>query len=174
MTAKELINRFEIVLHDDTTVQIFGKPSKTQISEIKAAKTEILEILKAERAAKEKAKAERAAKIAAIEGLEEIRNAIYAVEKYHRDFNRMMEDEYNDGVNPPRRPSTSVADIKAKYPRAAAYLKAESFTYASHYAKSGAGARALERIINGEDYETVITEMESEWENAAREAVMRN
>jgi len=129
-----------------------------------AAKTNKVSGNKADKAASEKAIAERKAKTAAIEGLEEIRSAIHAAEQYHRDFNRMMDDEYNDGVNPPERPTTNIAELKARYPRAAAYLVAESYSYADHYVKAGAGKRAVERIINGEDYNKVLADMKAEWD----------
>jgi hypothetical protein len=51
----------------------------------------------------------------------------------------------------------------AKYPRAAAYLKAEKFSYAANSAKSNAGKKALMKILDGKDYTTAIEEMEKEW-----------
>ena len=54
--------------------------------------------------------------------------------------------------------------LKAKYPRAAAYLKAREWGCAAHYVKAKAGRDAEERIINGEDHATVIAEMEKSWD----------
>lgn len=114
------------------------------------------------------ATAERNAKIEAIEGLEEIRAAQAAWDKYHDDFDRRMSDENlsSFGISPPK---DDVAATKAKYPRAAAYLRAESYSYASNYAKSDAGHKALERIINGEEYTTALADMEKEWSDHCQE-----
>lgn len=98
-----------------------------------------------------------------IEGLEEIRKAIIAEENYADAFAAMMENADNDGVNPPKAPKVSSKNFKKKYPKAAAYLWAESWNYASNDVKSSAGSRAMERIEAGEDYEKVLKEMQEEW-----------
>lgn len=100
---------------------------------------------------------------AACPGINELRAAYDDVERYHREFNRMMEDGDNDGVRPPRAIRGDVDALRAQYPIAAAYLKAESWSFADHYAKSGAGRRAMERIISGEPYDVVLADMEREW-----------
>ena len=112
--------------------------------------------------------AERRATLAAscatnVPGLHELEAALNNEERYSREFERMMEDGNNDGVNPPRPISVSTADVAAKYPIAAAYHKAECWAKASHYAKSGAGKRAKVRIAGGEAWEKVIGDMEAEW-----------
>lgn len=118
--------------------------------------------------------AEEASLLANVPGLRELESAIAAWNNYHHEFSRMMDDEYNDGVNPPKKPTVDVDEIRAKYPVAAAYLKAQSYAYASHYAKVAAGEKAVERIANGEDYKIVIDEMEAEWSQAAHESVMNS
>ena len=63
-------------------------------------------------------------------------------------------------------PSKPVVDAKAiaeQYPAAVAYLKAESYEYASHYAKAGAGRRAKQAIADGADYTEALVQMEAEW-----------
>lgn len=129
---------------------------KSEVQEIKASLT-------AEHDAKVAAADAKRAKIDAIEGLNELRKAINDIDRYHRAFDRMMEDENNDGVRPPKRPTMNVEELKAKYPRAAAYLKAEKFATGAHYVKANAGSKALDKIINGEDYTAAIAEMEAEW-----------
>lgn len=124
---------------------------------------EIKAHLIAERDAKAAAAAAREAKIDAIEGLKEIKSAIYDRQRYHREFNAMMDDEFNDGACPPKLPKADVDELMAKYPRATAYIKAENYSYAAHDVKSNAGKKALEKIINGEDYEKAIADMETEW-----------
>ncbi len=89
------------------------------------------------------------AKENAIEGLAELRAARSDHERYRREFNAMMEDEYNDGVNPPRGPKADAAELATRYPRAATYLRAESYSLAAHWAKSKAGHQAMEIILNG-------------------------
>jgi hypothetical protein len=141
---------------------------KTICSEIKEGlwreeAQEIKAYLTAERNAQLVEEAAIQAKIDAIEGLKEIKSAIYDRQRYHREFNAMMDDEFNDGAFPPKPPKADVDELMAKYPRATAYIKAEKYSYAAHDVKSKAGKKALEKIINGEDYEKAIADMETEW-----------
>lgn len=129
---------------------------KTEIEEIRAH-------LQKEKDAEEAAAKDRQEKINAIEGLQEIRDAKEAWYRYHDEFERMMDSEYNDGACPPKEPTVNIEELKSKYPRAAAYIMAENYNCAANYAKSSAGKKALEKIINGEDYAQAIAEMESEW-----------
>ena len=92
-----------------------------------------------------------------VPGLKELRKAQDAAandnERYHRSFERMMDDEGNDGARPPRRIDESLAEkatrLATQYPRAAMYLQAEGFTYASAVAKYSAGKKAMELISTG-------------------------
>lgn len=109
-------------------------------------------------------RADREAKIRAnVPGLTKLKTTIDAWNYYQDSFGQMMEDEMNDGINPPQRPKTEVATIAAQYPVASAYIKADNWEMASHYAKSAAGRKAKKRIGDGEDYKKVITDMEKEW-----------
>ena len=56
--------------------------------------------------------------------------------------------------------------LEEKYPRASAYLKADSWSDASNFEKASAGKKALERIINGEDHALVLLDMQEEWSKA--------
>lgn len=69
--------------------------------------------------------------------------------------------EWGLGVRP--RPQYDMDALHKAYPRAAAYLEAESMANASHYAKAAAGQRALERIINGEDAAAALSDARAEW-----------
>lgn len=100
----------------------------------------------------------------AIPGLAELRAAIADEDRYHEAFERMMEDEYNDGARPPKPVQISSAEVGLRYPIAAAYIKAEAWECAAHYAKSAAGKRAKQRLEAGEPYQQVIAEMEAEWD----------
>lgn len=161
----ELISKFGLKLghkNGKPGIRITEKVNQKQVDQIKALKDEIIGELQEREAAHRAAAEEREAKINAIEGLKELQKAISAEEDYHREFNRRMENEALSSFLPAR-PAVSSKDIRAKYPRAAAYIKAENWKWASNYAKSGAGEKALERIINGEDHEQVMADMESEW-----------
>lgn len=58
-----------------------------------------------------------------------------------------------------------------KYPLAAAYAKAESYSMAHNYAKAAAGRRAMRAIESGADPLQAVAEMEAEWAGAAARAV---
>ena len=113
----------------------------------------------------------KAQQLAGIDGLAELKAAISDHEREYLEFNRMMEDGDNDGARPPRAAKGDVKALRARYPRAAAYLMAESWSYASHYAKSAAGNKAMQRILNGEGHELVIHDMELAWTNHCNEHV---
>lgn len=130
----------------------------------KARKPEIVKELQARREAERAAWEGQQAKIDAIEGLAEIREAREKMNQWHRRFNSSFSGPNacgGFGVGP--RPNVDIDALKAKYPRAAAYLKAREWGCASHYVKSKAGRDAEERIINGDDHVTVIAEMEKSW-----------
>ena len=98
-----------------------------------------------------------------IPGLKELENIISDWNYYQESFNRMMEDEMNDGVHSPKRPTKEVADIAKQYPIASAYIKTDNWSMADNYVKSGAGSKAKKAIENGEDYKIAIEKMEQEW-----------
>ena len=131
--------------------------ARKPVAEIKMVVGEVANISKIRYEAKQ-------AKIEAnVPGLAALTAAINDEYRYHEEFERMMEDENNDGARPPRKPAISSDDLRPQYPVAAAYLKAESWKYADHYAKSAAGQKAMERIASGEDYTQALNDMEAEW-----------
>lgn len=101
--------------------------------------------------------------LANVPGLKDLQDAIDAEIHYAHEFEAMMDDEQNDGVRPPKLPVVKSSDIAALYPVAAAYIKAERYESASHYAKSSAGKKAKAIIAEGGDYKTAIENMEKEW-----------
>ena len=105
---------------------------------------------------------EELAKIGEIEGLFEIKDAIAEREKFLKEYNDAVEN--GTGILPTP-PKTDIKALMDKYPRASAYLKAESYIKSANFMKADAGIRARDRIINGEDYEKVISNMESEWKS---------
>lgn len=100
-----------------------------------------------------------------VPGLNELIAAHNAEEKYADDFNAMMDDENNDGVNPPTRPTVKSSELAKQYPIAAAYLKAESWECSSHHVKSSEGRKAKNIIAEGGYYANAITAMEINWSN---------
>lgn len=166
MTIAEMVKRYRICLATEGRIGVYNASAAKRdgmVETIMGKKAEIIAYINAKQEAEARAKAEREAKIASIEGLSEIRNAIRAEREYHVAFEKMMENEYNDGAFAPKTPETDSNSLKARYPRAAAYLKAESWTRAANFAKVSAGNKAMERIINGDDYDAAIRDMEKEF-----------
>lgn len=97
-----------------------------------------------------------------IEGLSEIRSALTELERDHDEFNRMMDDEFNDGVVLPARPKVDIEQLCLKYPRAAVYLRFRAWERSFDHIKSSIGKRAAERILQGEDHAKVFEESEAE------------
>jgi hypothetical protein len=115
-------------------------------------------------AADEKVAAEqKAAKIAAISGLDLLRAAHNDEARYAAQFERMMEDEGNDGARPPRPATGNVAALTALYPRAAAYILADDWSDAAHDVKASAGLIARQQILDGMDHDQAISEMQAAW-----------
>jgi hypothetical protein len=127
-------------------------------------KDNIIDYLKNELSEKEKLKKEREDKIKSIEGLTEISNAINENATARYKFNKSFENEYTSSFATLPKP-IDVKALKEKYPRAAAYLKAEAYENSDNIDKYSAGKKAKERIINGEDYNQVIKDMENEWDH---------
>jgi hypothetical protein len=92
-----------------------------------------------------------------VPGYDELKDALAVAEKeeyrYHKQFNAMMENEYNDGAFPPTKLNTSLREkasaLTSQYPRAAIYIKAENFTYSNNNYKFSAGRAAKELIAEG-------------------------
>ena len=146
MNTQEMIKRYRIALKLDEHGQPNGnlvvyRADKAALAAIKAAKPEIVATLLAQRDAGLRAEQERQSKIDAIPGLREIKAA-------RTDFVK---------------PKYDMDALHAKYPRAKAYLDAEDFAASDNDAKTAAGRKALEAIINGENYEQAIHTMNSEW-----------
>ena len=169
MTATEMIKKWDIELTKDGGLRIPGwiakKMTKAQIEDVKTAKTEIIAELTAVKTAEIKAREDAAARLAAnVPGLQALRDALSRREMYHEAFERMMDDEFNDGARPPKKPADDIDALNAQYPAAVAYLKAESWECASHYAKSSAGSKAKQAIADGADYNEALAQMEAEWQ----------
>ena len=47
--------------------------------------------------------------------------------------------------------------------------RAESYSRAANYRKASAGRKAVERILDGENWEKAVSDMEAEWKEAVSE-----
>ena len=168
MNAQELIERYKIALkideHGQPTGNLFAyRADKAALAAIKAAKPEIVAALLAQREAGLRAEQERRAKIDAIPGLREIEAARTDLVNWKLEFDASFDGENGGGVGIRPKPKYDMDAMYAKYPRAKAYLDAADFAASENDAKSVAGMKALEAIINGEDYERAVSTMDAEW-----------
>lgn len=135
------------------------KAHPAEVQEIKAA-------LMAEEAEERETAERRRAFRATIPGLAEIEAADEAFFAYRRAFARAMDS--GDGVYP-KPPKENTDELRERYPMAAAMLRAESYSHAANYHKASAGRKAVERILDGEDWEKAVSDMEGEWQEAVNE-----
>ncbi len=117
------------------------------------------------RAVADRAIQQRAQEAAAIQknvpGLEELR-AARAHDSDQRDqFMRSM--ERGTGILRGDPASHTAAEVEKKYPRAAAYLRAEAWSYASNYMKASFGKTAMNEIASGKSYKKAIDDMRKKW-----------
>lgn len=105
-----------------------------------------------------------------VPGLAELRKAQDAAyndeHRYNDQMQRMMEDEDNDGVNPPVAINKSLReqanDLAKQYPRAAVYLRAESYaTYSDNVDKYTAGKTAMDIIATGGSLDEAINTLDN-------------
>lgn len=102
-----------------------------------------------------------------VPGLDELRRA--------RDYDSQQRSAFRssiyrgDGLIRGNGNSNTAAAVEKKYPRAVAYLKAESYTFSSNYRKSAAGRQAMNEIASGKSYKKALKKMEEEWSKAASE-----
>ena len=114
----------------------------------------------AERAIQQRAQ-ETAAIRKNVPGLEELR-AARAHDEAQRD--RFSRSVYSGSGRLQGNPSSNTAaEVAKKYPRAAAYLHAESWSYASNDVKASLGTAAKNQIASGKSYKSAISEMERKW-----------
>lgn len=168
MTTQELIKQYRISLkldeHGHTTGNlVVYRADKAALAAIKDTKPEIVAALLAERDAGIRAEHARQAKIDAIPGLREIESTLDDLASWQQEFSASFEGEGGGGVGVRPKPEHDMAALYAKYPRAKAYLDAQEFAASENDAKSAAGQKALEAIINGEDYERAVSTMDAEW-----------
>lgn len=175
MTARELIKKYRIQLSLELTqdgwtptgtLRVFNAAECNRngdLPAIKALKPEILAILLSEQDAEETARRERDVKIAAIPGLREIETAIEDLGKWYHEFGASFDGEAGGGAGICVKPDCNIKSLCAKYPVAKAYLDAKKYADSENWRKATAGKKAVDAIINGEDYEQAVAKMKEEW-----------
>ena len=165
MTIKEMISKYRIELAVKNGVEglmINGTAAVKRdnaLETLRAMKPEIIAYIKAEKAEAERKSRERAERIAAIEGLKEIRDTIEDLNSWRYEFDKSFDDVGGLGVRP--KPVYDIPSMKEKYPRAAAYLRAEEYSLKSNYELSAIGRKALETVIYG-NYSEAMSTMDAE------------
>lgn len=170
---EEIIKRYEISAEKDYSQSMLGeftgririlnvdllrKDEKEEC--VKAKKQEILDYLRGKEEEKNRKWIERRKKIEAIPGLKELQLAMDDLEEWKTEFDASFSDVGGLGVR--KKPEYNFKEMYEKYPVAHAYLKAEELAYKSNDELSEIGFRALERIIEGENYKMVLADMERE------------
>ena len=164
----------EILEHSGLSFALMGdkmaiSPRDKAVKLVKAHPTEVQEIkaaLMAEEAEERETAECRRNFRDAIPGLKELEAAKADQATYREAFARAVDS--GDGIYPAK-PESDPAELSAQYPMAAAMLRAESYSRASNYHKASAGRKAVERILDGEDWEKAISDMEAEWKEAVSE-----
>ena len=101
-----------------------------------------------------------------VPGLEELRTALAHDENQREKFRRSV---YSGSGILKGNPSSATASVVAKkYPRASAYIKAESWSYASSDVKASLGRAAMLAIVKGKSAKTALREMEKKWDEYTR------
>lgn len=112
----------------------------------------------------------KAAEFAAnVPGLDALRTALedarYERRRYRAQLDAMMDDEGNDGTNPPAPVDPSLDEtarrLAAEYPRAAVYLRAEGYTRSNNVDKYIAGKKAMEIIATGGTIEDAVATLDN-------------
>lgn len=166
----------EILEHSGARFSLIGdkmavSPRDKAIKLVKAHPAEVQEIKAALLAeeAEERETAERRRNLRdAIPGLKELEAAKAEQAAYREAFARAVDS--GNGIYPAK-PKSDPEELSAKYPAAAAILRAESYSCAANYRKASAGRKAVERILDGENWEKAIGDMEAEWHEATSEHV---
>jgi len=168
MTVKELINRYNIIPEPDGRLRVRNvrmAKKDNAVPEITRRKAEIMAYFEQEKEEKAKAKKERQEKIEAIEGLAEIKKAIQEKAEWQIRFNQSFEGEGAvGGMGVGEYPKYDIKGMLQKYPRAAAYLKAEEYEQKQNIELSIIGEKALSEVVFG-DYEKAMRDMEQELKN---------
>ena len=153
---KRLISMYGISDTGRGTLRVRASVPAETLDFIRAEKPGILAYLQEAKVLEKR----RNAALASMEGIDEIRKAVYAIRNFHRQFNDAMD---NEDYRPIKRPDIDLDALYKKYPIAKAYLDAEAFSLSENFAKSKIGKDAMNRILDGENHEKVISDMDAAW-----------
>lgn len=164
----------EILEHSGLSFALMGgkmavSPREKAVKLVKAHPAEVQEIkaaLLAEKAEERETTVRRHNFRSAIPELKELEVAKAEQAAYREAFARAVDS--GDGIYPAK-PKSDPSELSARYPMAAAMLRAESYSRAANYRKASAGRKAVERILDGENWEKAIGDMEAEWHEATSE-----
>lgn len=164
----------EILEHSGLSFALMGdkmavSPRAKAVKLLKAHPAEMQEIKAAlmDEEAEERETAERRRNSrSTIPGLKELEVSKAEQAAYREAFARAVDS--GDGIYPAK-PKSDPAELSARYPMAAAILRAESYSRATNYHKASAGRKAVERILDGENWEKAVSDMEAEWKEAVSE-----
>lgn len=162
----DLIKKYKIQIYGDK-LRVYNKPSDDDANFIRQNRDEFFTVIEEQKRIEKLEIEERRRKIEEIEGLTEIELAKDDLNKWYEEF----EDSFSDcgGLGVRKKPSYNFDEMSEKYPRAAAYLKAKEYADSANFMKSSIGEKAVEAIINNEDFQSVICQMEKEWSDYADE-----
>lgn len=114
-------------------------------------------------------KAQKEAFARNVPGLQELRSAIDYDEKQVYLFRKSVEK--GTGIMRGAPTSNTASAARKKYPIAAAYLTAEAYSNARHYAKSSFGKEAMNEIKKGKNAAAAIKKMKKKWGEYASKAI---
>lgn len=162
MTVEEAVKALRIERRGDK-IGCYGvtgsKAMDEAVAYMRANKPAIMQYLLEQ----EETERQRLDKVRAIPGLDEIEAAEADLSAWRDEWEASFDGESGGGTGVRPRPQYDLEAMYAQYPRAAAYIKARKYARSANHVKSAAGAAATERIVNGEDYDVVISEMEQQW-----------
>ena len=189
MTALELVNKYNIILvHEmfnkktrryekvENVVEVLNIDSAKAdgvIEEIKSKKDEIIEAIKAREEAKKKAAEDRKNRINAIEGLAEIEAAQSRIFARSMSFVEHMEKDGDFSFFDTSKEEYDFEAAYQKYPKASAYLKAESLSENRDEKLAEIGKKALDEILYG-DWEKALETMDAEKKTRNKEIEIEN
>jgi hypothetical protein len=169
---EKLIEKYGMKLNEDKTQIICDgniKKSSDDVAYVKEHKDELISVLKRMESEAEQKRIERQKKIAAIEGLDQIQTTISQWVRYNNGMSRYIERDMTGKA--PKKPEVTIEELNKLYPRAAAYIKADRWSYSAHYFKAACGKAAKEAILNDVDYKEAIEDMECAWKEYTEEQI---
>lgn len=160
--SETIIRKYNIRLTDDKkSLAADKKLGERDADYVNEHKDEIIQILLDKEAREERAAKAYREKLKAIEGLDELERAITDWSDYNRAMSRYIERDCTGKA--PVKPSNTVEELSEKYPRAAAFIKADQWSYSAHYFKATCGDKAKCRILDGDNYKEAIADMKAAW-----------